>query len=64
MATGTDSGTNTIRTVRQALRVLRNRVSTTGGVLTVYKEDDTTASWTAATTTDAAADPVTQVNPT
>lgn len=63
LATGTDSGTNTIRTVRQALRVLRNRVSTTGGVLTVYKEDDLTTSFGGAVTTTAGS-PITEIDPT
>lgn len=63
MATGTDSGSATVRTPRQALRILRNKVDTTGGTLTVTKEDDSTTSWTGALTTDAAADPVTAVDP-
>lgn len=50
MATGTDSGSTTVRTVRQALRALRNKVSFSGGTATVTKEDDSTASWTAAVT--------------
>ena len=52
------------RTPLNALRVLRNKIDTTGGTLTVNKEDDTTAAWTAALTTDASADPVTAVDPT
>ena len=63
MATGTDSGTEAIRTVRQALRSSRNKVSVAGGVLTVTKENDTTASWTAAVTTTAG-DPISAVDPT
>lgn len=62
MATGTDSGSATVRTVRQALRFMRNKWENSGGTLTVYKEDDTTASWTASTTT-AAGDPVSSVDP-
>lgn len=58
MATGTDSGSATVRTVRQALRALRNRWDAT----TVYKEDDTTASWTYTLTT-ASGNPVTELNP-
>lgn len=60
MATGTDSGSTTVRTVRQALRALRNRFAVSGGTLTVYKEDDTTASYTAAVTGTPA---VTESNP-
>lgn len=65
MATGTDSGTDstTTRTVRQALRRLRNREAIAGGTGTVYKENDTDASWTYAATT-AAGNPLTEVNPT
>jgi hypothetical protein len=65
MATGTDSGTDStaVRTVRQALRILRNKASVAGGTLTVTKEDDTTASWTAAITTTAG-NPVSAVDPT
>jgi len=63
MSTGTDSGSPTVRTVRQALRFLRNKFSISGGTLTVTKEDDTTASWTSAITTDAAADPITASDP-
>ena len=58
MATGTDSGSPSVRTVRQALRFLRNKWSIATNTLTVTKEDDTTASWTATVTTDAAAVPI------
>lgn len=63
MATGTDSGSTTVRTMRQALRFLRNKWSISGGTLTVTKEDDSTSSWTAALGTDAAADPVVSSDP-
>lgn len=63
MATGTDSGSSTVRTVRQALRFLRNKWSLSGTALTVTKEDDATASWTATVTTDAAANPITGNDP-
>lgn len=65
MATGVDSGADntTTRTVRQALRILRNKRSVAAGTLTVTKENDTTASWTAAVGT-AAGDPTTSVDPT
>lgn len=62
MSTGTDSGSTTVRTPRQALRALRNKVGIAAGTLTVTKEDDTTASWTAAVTT-AAGDPISEVDP-
>lgn len=62
MSTGTDSGSTTVRTVRQALRALRNKWSISGGTLTVTKENDATTSWTAAVTTTAG-DPVSTVDP-
>lgn len=62
MATGTDSGSASVRTVRQALRSNRNRVEISGGTMTVYKEDDSTASWTATVTT-AAGNPINSIDP-
>jgi hypothetical protein len=52
------------RTPLNALRVLRNRVISAGGTLTVKKEDDSTNAWTAALTGTAGADPITEVDPT
>lgn len=63
MSTGTDSGSPTVRTVRQALRFLRNKWSISGTTLTVTKEDDTTASWTSEVTATAGADPITASDP-
>lgn len=63
MSTGADSGSSSVRTVRQALRVLRNKVSSSAGTMTVTKEDDTTSSWTAALTTDASAQPIITIDP-
>ena len=63
MSTGTDSGSSTVRTPRQALRLLRNRWTSSAGSLTVYKEDDSTTSWTGTLTTDSGADPITENNP-
>jgi hypothetical protein len=63
MATGTDSGSSTVRTVRQALRFLRNKWSISGTTLTVTKEDDSTASWTSTVTATAGADPITANDP-
>jgi hypothetical protein len=63
MATGTDSGSDSVRTVRQALRFLRNKWAVSGGAITVYKEDDSTASWTAVLGTTAGANPVTSLDP-
>lgn len=63
MAVGVDSGSPTVRTVRQALRFLRNKKSYPANVLTVTKEDDATASWTATVTTDVDALPIIGVDP-
>ena len=52
------------RSVLNALRFLRNKWSVAGSTLTVTKEDDSTAAWTGAVTTDAAADPITGNDPT
>lgn len=57
---GSDGG----HTVKDALRPLRNKVSTAGSVLTVYEEDDTTVAWTGNLTTDSGAQPITEVDPT
>lgn len=62
MSTGADSGSSTVRTVRQALRFSRNKVTISGGTLTVTKEDDSTASWTASVTTSSG-DPITSIDP-
>lgn len=64
MATGTDSGTNstTTRTVRQALRRMRNKEAIVAGTGTIYKEDDSTTSWTYTATTTAG-DPLSAVDP-
>jgi hypothetical protein len=51
------------RSVLNALRFLRNKWSVSGGTLTVYKENDTAPAWTAASTPDAGADPVVEVDP-
>jgi hypothetical protein len=63
MATGTDSGSSTVRTVRQALRFLRNKWDLDGTDLTVYKENDSTASWTGVVTNSPGTDPITGSDP-
>lgn len=62
MSVGTDSGSTTVRTMRQALRFLRNKWSIGAGTLTVTKEDDATSSWTAAVT-QTAGNPVSTIDP-
>jgi hypothetical protein len=64
MATGADNGSTTVRTPRQALRILRNRWSIdSDGLQTITKEDDSTPSWTQQLASDASAAPVTGTDP-
>lgn len=63
LATG-DADALDARTVRSALRLLRNYAGVSGGILTVKKENDTDTAWTAAVTTDAGASPIVTINPT
>lgn len=59
------AGADTVsRSVRNALRVLRNKFSISGTTVTYTKEDDATTAFTAALTTDAAAIPITASDPT
>lgn len=62
LAGGSDTG----RTVKDALRTLRNKVSINPatGAITVYAEDDTTPAWTGTVTSTAGFDPITTVDPT
>jgi hypothetical protein len=53
MSVGTDSGTGLVRTVRQALRFMRNKWTIAGGTLVVCKEDDATTSWSSSIVTTA-----------
>ena len=57
------SGSDTGRTVQDALRPMRNKVVVTGSVLTVYQEDDTTSAWTASVTTASIANPINSIDP-
>lgn len=59
LAGGADGG----RTVRDALRAVRNKTELAAGTLTVYAEDDATPAWTAAVT-QASRDPLTGIDPT
>ena len=52
------------RTVRSALRYLRNKVAANTATMVVYQEDDTTQSWTSAINADATAAPITISDPT
>lgn len=51
------------RSALNALRFLRNKWSISGTTLTVTKEDDSAAAWTAALTTAASTDGITAVDP-
>jgi hypothetical protein len=63
LGSGSGVGTLNERTVRSALRFLRNRWSLSGTTLTVTKEDDASAAWTSTVTTVPGADPVTGSDP-
>ncbi len=63
MSVGTDSGSTTIRTPRQALRFLRNRWTLISDTLSVKKEDDSTESWSASVGTTTTADFITSLDP-
>ena len=52
------------RSPLNALRFLRNKFSSSAGVLTVTKENDSTTAWTATLTSDPTAEPVTGIDPT
>ena len=56
---GTNAGTLNERTVRSALRAMRNKVSVGTGTMTVYKEDDSATAWTGSlsNTADVTVDP-------
>lgn len=51
------------RDVGNALRFLRNRGETCSGVMTIYKEDDSSTAWTSALTTSGGTTPVTGWDP-
>lgn len=63
MGSGSDSGSASFRTPRQALRLLRNKWTTTSSTLTVFKEDDATVSWTSVVGSLAGADPIVSNDP-
>lgn len=63
IGSGTNAGTLNERTVRSALRALRNKTSISGSLLTVSKENDIADAWTAGVSSDVAAIPVTGIDP-
>ena len=58
-STGNGTDTTDERTVRSAMRAMRNKVSVATGTMTVYKEDDSTIAWsgTVSNTSDVTVDP-------
>ena len=57
-------GSDTSRSVQNALRTLRNRIDSDATQLYVYEEDDTTIAWTASLSTAASTtDHITGLNP-
>jgi hypothetical protein len=59
LGNGTNAGTLNERTVRSALRSLRNKVAVASGTMTVYKENDADTAWTGSlsNTSDVTVDP-------
>ena len=59
LGSGINAGTLNERTVRSALRSLRNKVSVGSGTMTVYKENDADTAWTGSlsNTSDVTVDP-------
>lgn len=51
------------RTVRDALRALRNKIAVGGSTVTVYTEDDATSAWTASITTTADTSHIASMDP-
>lgn len=64
LGSGTGAGSSEERTVRSALRFLRNKWSISGVTMTVTKEDDSTAAWTTTLATSGTAEPVISSDPT
>jgi len=57
------TGSSTGRTVKDVMKLLRNKVTVSATTLTVYEADGTSIAWTAAVTSDIAAIPITGVTP-
>ena len=58
LARNVSGGSSAGRTVKQALHFIRNKWAVVAGTLTVYDTDDSTSSWTATVSQDAAANPI------
>ena len=59
-----DGDTKTFRSLLGAVAKLVNRVVASGGTLTIYEDDDSTSLGTQSVTTNAGADPITELNTT
>lgn len=57
-----DGDTKTGRSLLGAIAKLVNKLASSAGTLTVYEDDDTTALFTQAVTTDSGADPITALD--
>lgn len=63
IGSGIGAGSAQERTVRSALRALRNKWSLLTGTYVVTKEDDATTAWSASASSNAAAEPVVGCDP-
>ena len=63
LGSGLNAGTAEERTVRSALRALRNKVNVGSSQMVVKKEDDTTDAWTASVTTTAVSSNISGIDP-
>jgi hypothetical protein len=63
LGSGLNAGTAEERTVRSALRALRNKVNVGSSQMVVKKEDDSTDAWTATVTTTAVSSNVSGIDP-
>jgi hypothetical protein len=63
LGSGLNAGTAEERTVRSALRALRNKINVGSSQMVVKKEDDTTDAWTATVTTTAVSSNVSGIDP-
>jgi hypothetical protein len=64
VGSGSGAGTVNERTVRSALRGLRNKTTVINNEMTVYKEDDTTTAWSATVSSSDSSKTITGVDPT
>jgi hypothetical protein len=63
VGSGSGAGTVNERTVRSALRGLRNKTTVINNEMTVYKEDDTSTAWSATVSSSDSSKTITGVDP-